>query len=159
MDIELNELLKKDLFFDEDVVLPKSYYEKSEIKDLNNIHFKGSITYNDLEVVMINFKVTGNMTLIDDVSLEEINWPLDFEIEEEMSLNDEYFKEYYQKDENTLDILAILWQNIVLEVPMRHTTHENAEASGEGWSLGVNKKEEIDPRLAKLNELVGKRKE
>ena len=44
---------------------------------------------------------------------------------------------------------------------MRFTLTEDAHLSGEGWSLGENKNEDnnIDPRFAKLSELLDKGKE
>ena len=55
--------------------------------------------------------------------------------------------------------MKILWENIVLEVPMRFTLAKDAHLSGDGWSLGVDKKheEQIDPRLAKLSELLDRK--
>ena len=43
--------------------------------------------------------------------------------------------------QNRLDILPFLWQNIVLEVPMRITNSniEDVVSSGEGWEL-INEK-------------------
>ena len=38
--------------------------------------------------------------------------------------------------ENTLDILDVLWQNIVLEVPLRFTNvNDYSKFKGEGWKL------------------------
>ncbi|MDE5539789.1 MAG: DUF177 domain-containing protein, partial [Bacilli bacterium] len=75
---------------------------------------------------------------------------------EEYSLDSEYFKEYYEKEQNILDIKRILWENIVLEVPMRITKNEDVKMSGDGWSLGgsENKNDNIDPRLEKLKMLL-----
>ena len=57
--------------------------------------------------------------------------------------------------------MAILWENIVLEVPISLTKTHDANLSGEGWQLGENKNNEdnIDPRLAKLAQILDERKE
>jgi len=69
-------------------------------------------------------------------------------------------QDYYKKEQNILDIMTILWENIVLEVPIRLTKTENMQLSGDGWSMGDNKiKDDIDPRLAKLTELLREGKE
>ena len=100
------------------------------------------------------------MILKDSVTLEPIQYPFNIKIVEEYSLNDEYFKEYYENDQNILDIMRVLWENIVLEVPMHLTNTKDAKLEGDGWSLGSNKNnEQIDPRLAKLTELLDERKE
>ena len=123
-------------------------------------YLKGYIYYNSAEILEINLNVEGIMVLRDSVTLEPIDYPFNIKINEEYSLNEEYFKEYYEKEQNILDIMAILWENIVLEVPMHLTNTKDAKLSGDGWSLGSNKNdEEIDPRLAKLTELLDERKE
>ena len=51
---------------------------------------------------------------------------------------DDNIKEFEQKDENYLDIIEILCNNIVLEVPLRYTLVSDEELkgyAGEGWKL------------------------
>ena len=44
--------------------------------------------------------------------------------------------DFSEKIENTLDITDILWQNIMLEVPLRVSNVENfTEYQGDGWRL------------------------
>ena len=72
----------------------------------------------------------------------------------------ELFKEYFNNLQNRLDISEILWQNIVLEVPIRIRQDDtDITLEGEGWQLNKKSEEEIDPRLAKLQELLDQRKE
>ena len=71
-----------------------------------------------------------------------------------MSNSEENSNEFYEKNKNILDINEFLWENIVLEVPISLTKKSGTNIKGNGWEL--NKKsneEEIDPRLAKLNEI------
>lgn len=161
MQIELNNLEINDKFeYDEDITFDKNIYQHDEIKDLKDTHLKGYIYYNTAEILEINLEVKGTMILSDSVTLEPIDYPFNVKINEEYSLNDGYFQEYYEKEQNILDIMAILWENIVLEVPMHLTNTKDAKLSGDGWSLGSNKdNNEIDPRLAKLTELLDERKE
>ena len=47
-----------------------------------------------------------------------------------------YIEENLEKDENSIDILPILWQNIVLEVPLRFTkVNDLSKYNGDGWKL------------------------
>ncbi len=161
MEIDLRTLkVNTRINYDEDIVIDKNIYYHKDIKEISNLHLKGDIYYNSMEVLEFNLELTGNMIIKDSVTLEDIDYPFDIKIEEEYELNDEYFKEYYEKEQNILDIMTILWENIVLEVPISITNHKDIELSGEGWSLGENKKvDEIDPRLAKLAEVLENRKE
>jgi uncharacterized protein len=161
MQIELNNLEINDKFeYNQKIEFDKGIYHNKEIKDIKKAYLKGYIYYNSAEILEINLNVEGIMILRDSVTLEPIDYPFNIKINEEYSLNEEYFKEYYEKEQNILDIMAILWENIVLEVPMHLTNTKDAKLSGDGWSLGSNKNdEEIDPRLAKLTELLDERKE
>lgn len=162
MQIELNKLKVNDRFtYDEDIVIDKTVYNNADIKDLKGLHLKGIIYYNSAEILEINLHLTGIMSLLDSITLETIEHTFSIEIEEEYSLNDPYFKEYYEKEQNILDIMSVLWENIVLEVPISITQVKDAKLSGEGWQLGEEENEEdkIDPRLACLTQLLDERKE
>lgn len=151
----------KPIYLDEEVVFNLDEYPSKEILSLDNIHVTGQIFYNTSDNLEINLNLKGGMTLKDSITLEPIPYSLNVNIAEEYSLDDEYFKEYYEKEQNILDIKKILWENIVLEVPMRLTKSDGITLSGEGWSLGEkeNKNDNIDPRLAKLQELLDQREE
>ena len=145
--------------YDEDFSIDSFYYQSVGILDLKDLHVKGSVSINSLSMLDVNLTVTGIMILPDSVTTLPVDYPFTSKIEEEFDINDENFLEYYQKEQNILDIMKILWENIVLEVPMRFTTTEDAHLSGDGWSLGEdkNKEDQIDPRLAKLSELLDRK--
>ena len=143
----------KDLTVDDDIVfndMPKV----NGLQSLKNVHYKGTIRLNSEEEIELDLELTGNMILIDSVTLEEINQPFNIKIEETLNENNENSQEYFDKMQNTLDIEAILWQNIVLEVPIRiRKDAKDISLEGEGWGLNKEVKEEIDPRFAKLAEI------
>jgi len=162
MKIDLKLLYTKPrIEIDEDFKIDQNIYQNKDIVDLKNMHVKGFIFYNALDNLELELTITGELTLKDSVTLENIPYPVNIEISEEYSLEDKYFEEYYEKEQNILDIMMILWENIVLEVPMRLTTTKDYKASGDGWSIGnvENKNDNIDPRLACLAELLDEGKE
>lgn len=162
MKIDLKKLYNNSkIDIDEDFIVDRNIYQNKDIVDLKDMHVTGTIFYNTLDNLEFRLIVTGELTLKDSVTLENILYPVNIEIEEEYSLEDKYFEEYYEKEQNILDIMTILWENIVLEVPMRLTTTEDYKASGDGWSIGEveNNNDNIDPRLAQLAELLDERKE
>ena len=150
--IDLNKLVIKDLLVDENI----EFIDKPKVnglKEVNNGHYKGIIKLNSEDEIELDLNLTGNMILIDSVTLEEINQPFNIKILETLNENDENTQEYFDKLQNTLDIEAILWQNIVLEVPIRiRKDDSDISLEGEGWGLNKEIKEEIDPRFAKLAE-------
>ncbi len=138
---------------DEDVEIPEDFYEGTAIKGLKNIHVKGLIDYNISGNVAINLKITGEMLLLDAITLEEVIYPLDIDIDDTIDALDGENNEYFEKNKNILDKLEFLWENIVLEVPISFTKASGAKMHGDGWELNKEDDEEIDPRLAKLNDL------
>ena len=160
MDIDLNSLTTKPLNIDEDITFDKTIYYNKEIVDLKNMHVSGIIRVNSIEEIEIDLKLTGEMILKDSISLEEITKDLNIKIEEEYDLNDVNFQEYWKKEQNILDIMKILWENIVLEVPISYTKTKNVSLSGDGWQFtDEEKNEECDPRLAKLKQIFDQGKE
>ena len=145
--------------YDEDFTICSELYKSVGILDLKDLHVTGRIYLDSISMLIVNLTVTGIMVLPDSVTTEPVDYPFTSKIEEELDTNDENFIEYYQKSQNILDIMKILWENIVLEVPMRFTTTKDAHLSGDGWSLGEdrNKDDQIDPRLAKLGELLDRK--
>ena len=161
MELNLAELTNGSVTYDNDFVINADTYKEVGILDLKNLHVTGDISLNSVSMLAVNLTVTGIMVIPDSVTTEPVDYPFTSKIEEEYDINDEFFLEYYQKEQNILDIMKILWENIVLEVPMRFTATEDAHLSGDGWSLGEdkNKDDQIDPRLAKLAELLDNGKE
>ena len=161
MELNLAELTNKSVTYDNDFVINADTYKEVGIIDLKNLHVTGDISLNSVSMLAVNLIITGIMVIPDSVTTEPVDYPFTSKIEEEYDINDEFFLEYYQKEQNILDIMKILWENIVLEVPMRFTLAKDAHLSGDGWSLGEeeNKDDQIDPRLAKLAELLDNGKE
>ena len=161
MELNLAELTNKSVTYDTDFTIDVDVYQNVGILDLKNLHVTGDISLNSVSMLAVNLTVTGIMVIPDSVTTEPVDYPFTSKIEEEYDINDEFFLEYYQKEQNILDIMKILWENIVLEVPMRFTLAKDAHLSGDGWSLGEeeNKDDQIDPRLAKLAELLDNGKE
>ena len=159
MELNLAELTNGSVTYDNDFIINADTYKEVGILDLKNLHVKGDISLNSVSMLAVNLTVTGIMVIPDSVTSVPVDYPFTSKIEEEYDINDEFFLEYYQKEQNILDIMKILWENIVLEVPMRFTATEDAHLSGDGWSLGEdkNKEDQIDPRLAKLSELLDRK--
>ena len=160
MIIDLNELYKTGIVIIDENVEMGIKDSSLGIKKLENLKLLGKITYNDFEELDINLKLTGTMYLLDAMTLEEIPYDFETDIEESIVENEINLEKYIDKSKNILDIQEILWENIVLEVPIRvRKDDSDVSLEGEGWQLNKEDKEEIDPRLAKLTELLKDRKE
>lgn len=123
------------VFVDQDVIFPEEF-DKGDIKDLKNVHVNGYLSISEYDELDYNLTITGTMILEDSVTLEETEY--DFESEAEDSAGN--YEKYLNKNRNLLDILPILWENIVSEVPIQikkeGSTLQNV--SGNGWEFESN---------------------
>lgn len=114
---------------DEDIVFPSEYYDNTDIKGFSFVHVVGDIERSTDEDDFLNLDVSGEMLLLDSISLEEVPYPFSFKLSGSM-------KEILGNCPNTLAILELLWENIVLEVPIRFTKVEDfSKFHGDGWKL------------------------
>ena len=151
--IDLSKLVVKDLVVDEDILFDDKPLLNG-LKEVKNAHYTGNIKLNMDDEIELDLLLSGDMLLIDSVTLDEFIKPFSIKIEETINQNDENMAEYFDKMQNTLDIEAILWQNIVLEVPIRiRKDDEEVTLEGNGWGLNKEDEEDIDPRFAKLKEI------
>ena len=123
------------VFVDQDVIFPEDF-DKGDIKELKNVHVDGFLKISEFDELEYNLTITGTMILEDSVTLEETEY--DFESEAEDSAGN--YEKYLNKNRNLLDILPILWENIVSEVPIQikkeGSTLQNV--SGNGWEFESN---------------------
>ena len=125
----LNRRMKNTIDIDSEVVIPNDRFSNTEILDLKNLKLQGSIVRTSSDIITLKADLSGIMVLEDSISLEPIDHQFSCQIEEEFEENDENL-------ENILDITDILWQNIMLEVPLKLTNVENFnEYQGDGWKL------------------------
>ena len=112
---------------DEEYELPLK--DNSDIKELSKIKVKGDIKQNSDGLFYTNLLCSGKMLLKDSISLEDVWYDFSF-------LIDENLDDINKNDENSLDILDLLWQNIVLEVPLRYSVvTDYGKYQGDGWKL------------------------
>lgn len=161
MKIELSKIPTNGLYLNEDVSLEKSLYQEANILDLSKVHINGSINYDYDNNLTIKLEVNGEFLLEDAITLEPITYPFTCSIDEKIEDISSECGNFYEKSKNTLDISEILWENIVLEVPISasNANTEDLSLSGDGWELKNESVKKIDPRLAKLNELFKEGKE
>jgi len=117
MIIDLNNLIYKDkINIDETIDYDDSYISDTDIIQLNNVQVTAEI-FKDYELNTV-FKgiVNGTMILPDAITLENI--PYDFNIE---------IEEILENSIKTLDLIEFLWHYIVLEIPIRYTKSDIEE--------------------------------
>lgn len=159
MIIDLLELIngkEKELNIDEKIEIPHEYYEKTDIRHLDSVNVKGIIYPIGEDVFNLSLEVKGKMILPCALTLEDVDYPFNINIDQNVG-NSEDFEKNYKIVSNTLDILPILWENIVLEIPSRVVKDDaHIKTEGDGWCLTSEEDYESskDNKLSDLKELL-----
>lgn len=142
MNINLSKITNNGLSINEFIVLNKEFYQNTEIIEIKDLHIEGLIKYDYENNLDLDLMCKGVFLLSDALTLEPINYPFTLKIEEKIEDIEEEYGNFYEKSKNSLDISEILWENIVLEVPISITNHksEDLHLKGEGWELVSEKK-------------------
>ena len=131
MNIELDELFCHNtdkIVINEDILFTEEY-SSNEIKELKDVHFNGIIKESSDTTIKLEGLLMGTMVIEDSISLEEVDYDFSCEIDENLD-------EILENNQNTIDILEILWQNIVLEIPLKYTVVEDlSKYQGDGWKV------------------------
>ncbi len=134
-----------EIIIDEEIVLSNDYISQSEIKALSPVKVKGNLTYSMDDKILFNFEASATMTLEDAISLAEIAYPFTIST-----------TEIFDSLQKTIDISEVLWQNIVLEIPLKYSLEKDLNKfHGDGWKL-VSEDEVRTNSLADLIENMEK---
>lgn len=137
-----------------EINVPENLLVSTDIRKISPVNVKGFIS-KSLEEYELDITINGVMILPCARTLKDVEYPFNIEINEVIGENNDNSLEIIQ---NRLDIFPIIWQNILVDVPLRvlHPDAKEESLEGDGWRLITedDKKEVIDPRLAKLKDYV-----
>ena len=155
MKIDLSKLIYNNAYklaVEGEIIIPDDMLVNTDIRRISPVKVIGYV-YNNEEELELSITITGTMVLPCARTLKDVNYPFNIEIDDVIGQNSDNSLEINQ---NTLDIFPIVWQNILVDVPLRVLAPDAEEESieGDGWRLITedDKKEEIDPRLSKLKD-------
>ena len=149
MEIDLNELnIKPEIDIDTKVKFEEENLKKAGILNMDEVNIKGKITEN-LDEYLLKLNINGKMILPCNLTLEPVDYPFNIEIEENLN-------EIAKNSKKTIDILPIIWENILMEIPMKIISPKakNMKTKGEGWELITDSEEKGNNSLAKLKDLL-----
>ncbi len=163
-DMEYNLLrLKNDLErfipIEEEYSFSKEQLKGTDVISLDNMKVVGEITKDAIDNIYLNVDVSGTLVLPCAITLKPVDYPFNIKIEGNIDELVEENEKSVKKDENTLDILPIIWENILMEIPMRVVSkgaeEELSNLEGNGWKVITEEDNgEINPELAKLKDLL-----
>ncbi len=132
MIIELFDLVSKGkkINIDNEVNISEELLSTSTIRRLYNVHFNGYVDKLIDDTYELVGMLSGTMIIPDDITLEDFEYNFTSEIEE----NIDETRINYQK---SIDITEDLWQNILVEIPLKavNEKNKNIKLEGDGWRL------------------------
>jgi len=157
LNVDLTKLIYGNLYkipIEGEVIVPDEFLCNTEIRKISPVKVSGYISNNE-EEYELDINITGTMVLSCARTLKDVDYPFNIDINEVIEENNDNSLEIIQ---NRLEIFPIIWQNILVDVPLRVLAPDAKEESleGDGWRLITqdDDKEEIDPRLAKLKDYI-----
>ncbi len=157
MIIDLTKLIYNNLYklpVKGEVIVPLEMLKNTDIRRISPVKVEGYI-FNNEEEYELHITIKGTMILPCARTLKDVEYPFSSEIDEIIGENDDNSLEINQ---NRLDIFPIVWQNILVDVPLRVLAPDASDepVEGDGWRLITEdtNEEVIDPRLAKLKDYI-----
>ena len=152
--VRLNNNIVKSIEVNETYTFTQDELKGTDLLKLDNIKVEGEILKNGLGNIELNLDVEGIMVLPCAMTLKPVNYPFSVQISGEIEELMENFDEISTNFQNSIDILPIIWENILMEIPMRVVSDEaknsDMKIEGEGWKFVTEEEEKTSP----LSELL-----
>ena len=149
-----------EIIVDEVFTYEEDYLKNTNIIDITPIKVTGTIKKDSSNLINIDLRATGSMNLPCSITLKPVNFPINIKINEQIDENDE---NNLKKDENTLELKDYLWENIVVEIPLRIVSDDayNKKYEGDGWKLITDEDKKISKNKSfeVLEQLLNKEEE
>ena len=147
---------------DSEVLIDTKYsFSKEELKgtdiiSLDDVEITGKITKDTLNNINISLNINGVMILPCSITLVPVSYPFDINVDGNVEEMLEEIGIFDKKIENSLDILPIIWENILMEIPSKVVSPDahDIKLSGDGWKLITEDEKSENPELAKLKDLL-----
>lgn len=145
-----------------DIHLTKEFSKEelsgTDLLELKNVVVSGVISKNALASYDLDLLVEGTTVRPCAVTLKPVSRSFSIPINGNYEEILEEMNEFWKKDENTIDLLPIVWENILMEIPMREVSEDASleTKSGEGWRLITEEtdSDHVNPELQKLSTLL-----
>ena len=127
---------------DLDYHFSKEELSGTELLDCN-CKITGEIYKSVMDELAVNLCIKGIMVLPCAVTLKPVDYHFNIEIDNEICEILDNFDKNYQ---NTIDIFPIIWENILMEIPMRVVSEDakDYKIEGDGWKL-ITEEEHSSP--------------
>jgi len=140
----------------EEKTFEKETYQNTDIIELSKVSINGDLTKDNYSGYNLNVTVKGKMVLPCSLTLKPVDYPFEFSIDGNIEELFEEIGKNFKNTQNSIDILPIIWENILMEIPMKVTSSDISDmpTSGDGWCLVTEEVKRINPELEKLKDLL-----
>lgn len=155
--IRLNNNIERIISINETYSFTLDELKGTDLLKLDDVKVEGELFKNSLGNIELNVDVEGVMVLPCALTLKPVDYPFAITISGEIEELMENFDENRRNFKNTIDILPIIWENILMEIPMRVVSEEarnkDMNMSGDGWKF-VTEEEETKSPLSELMDML-----
>ena len=150
----LNNNIARVISINETYTFVQEELKGTDLLKLEDVKVVGELFKNSLGNIELNVDVYGVMVLPCAITLKPVDYPFSLTISGEIDELMEDLEENKRNFQNTIDILPIIWENILMEIPMRVVSDEannsDMKIEGEGWKFVTEEEEKTSP----LSELL-----
>ncbi|MDI9540579.1 MAG: DUF177 domain-containing protein [Bacillota bacterium] len=152
------------LTIDEDIAFTQEVSRQfPRIRKINDINVKADGIYDpNTQQLAIHFEIRGSVVVGCDVTFEDVIVPIDTEADEIFTFDKkEEDVNILKANGEVIELLPTVLQLILIEIPIKVVKSGRIEyPKGDGWEViseetyQKQKEKRVDPRLAKLKELL-----
>ena len=128
--------------------------ESTQIIDIKKLNISGDISIVG-DNYYLNANLNGTMVLPSSMTLKPVDYDFDVNIEGNIEEMLEEIGEIDKKRENSIDIFPIIWENILMEIPIKVESEDLSPTTieGNGWRFITEEEPKINPEFKKLDDL------
>jgi uncharacterized protein len=154
--LRLKNNIDETIELDSNIEFSNELLESSELLAMESCHVKGFLSKDTLDEISISLNIDGIMVLPCAITLKPVKYPFNTSIEGNLQAILAEMGEITKKVENSIDILPIIWENVLMEIPLKVVSEDvdTSNLKGEGWKLVTEDADDINPELAKLKDLL-----
>ena len=149
------------IYFDETIDFgPEIFAKMNQIRGLQDVTVSGNVHYDTAsERVFADLDIEGVMIVPCSITLEDVEYDFHTKSLEVFSFDKVDDEDVHEVKGDVVELLPVVFQLILMEVPLKVVKKGLKQyPKGDGWEVvkeedyELSKKDEIDPRLAKLKE-------
>ena len=146
--------------FNESITFDQAAFSKmNQIRGLQNVTVSGHIQYDEQrDRAYADLDIAGVMILPCSVTNEDVDYAFHTQSLEEFAFEKLTDEDVHISKGDVVELMPVIFQLILMEIPLKVAKENVQYPRGKGWEVmkeedyQKSKKDEIDPRLAKLKE-------